>query len=443
MSSTSQKLNIFSMTMIVVGIVIGLGIFRTATDAAKASINSQVFFIAWILGGLVALCGALTYAEIGSRYPVMGGYYKIFSFAYHPAIAFALNCVILFANAAALSGVAIIGSEYLLNVIYGLNYPLYYNSILGIVAIITFFLLNLKGLILSSRALNILMIVKIGMLVMIILAIFTDIRADPSEVMVLKSTPSGFLGSLAAALVAVCFTYGGYQQSINFGDEVVNPERTVPRGIIIGIAIVILIYLSVNYSYLQLIGFEQLKSAKGVGSIIAEKLFGETGKQVFSILMFVAILAFINVMMMANPRIMYAMADDKVLPNIFKKKIGKNQVLVINLSVFALLSIITLIFASQFEKILGFVMFLDSVGMVASATTLFIMRKQNVGEERPGFYKMKFYPYVTIFFILSYILVCGSIIVNFPTLALTGTLVFLGFLILYFIIKRFEMRTES
>ena len=103
------KLGLFDLTMIVIGLVIGMGIFRTAKDSATASLTPSIYFAAWIVGGLVALCGALTYAEIGSRYPVTGGYYKIFSYAYHPSLAFALNCSILISNAASISGVALIG----------------------------------------------------------------------------------------------------------------------------------------------------------------------------------------------------------------------------------------------------------------------------------------------------------------------------------------------
>src|SRR6266705_2439318 len=113
-----QKLNLFDFTMIVVGLVIGMGIFRTAATSAKAANDPTIFFTAWILGGLIALCGALTYAEIGSRYPTTGGYYRIFSYAYHPSIAFSINCIILISNAASLSGVALIGSEYIAPLIF-------------------------------------------------------------------------------------------------------------------------------------------------------------------------------------------------------------------------------------------------------------------------------------------------------------------------------------
>src|SRR5437667_9764370 len=115
----SSKLNLFDLTMIVVGLVIGMGIFRTPVNVARQAGSADMFFIAWIIGGLVALCGALTYAEIGSRYPVTGGYYKVFAKAYHPSVAFAINCLILVSNAASLSGVALIGSGYLLKLFPG------------------------------------------------------------------------------------------------------------------------------------------------------------------------------------------------------------------------------------------------------------------------------------------------------------------------------------
>ena len=114
-----QQLGVFDFTMIVIGLVIGMGIFRTAKDAASAAISPSIYFSAWIIGGIIALCGALTYAEIGSRYPVTGGYYKVFSYAFHPSIAFALNCSILISNAASISGVALIGAGYISKVLIG------------------------------------------------------------------------------------------------------------------------------------------------------------------------------------------------------------------------------------------------------------------------------------------------------------------------------------
>src|SRR6476619_1569221 len=108
--AVKPKLKLFDLTMIVVGLVIGMGIFRTSSDAANAAITPSVFFIAWLAGGLVALCGALTYAEIGSRFPVTGGYYKVFAECYHPSVAFSIKCIILISHDASLSGVDLVRS---------------------------------------------------------------------------------------------------------------------------------------------------------------------------------------------------------------------------------------------------------------------------------------------------------------------------------------------
>src|SRR5215217_5801299 len=114
---SKPKLNIFDFTMIMVSLVIGMGIFRTPANVAAAVPSTAVFFAVWLAGGVVALCGALTYAEIGSRFPVTGAYYKIFSYCYHPSVAFAINCIILVSNAASLAGVALIGAEYITKVV--------------------------------------------------------------------------------------------------------------------------------------------------------------------------------------------------------------------------------------------------------------------------------------------------------------------------------------
>src|SRR5687768_2637284 len=167
-----NKLGLFDLTMIVVGLVIGMGIFRTSSDAANAAITPALFFIAWFAGGMIALCGALTYAEIGSRFPATGGYYKVFAECYHPSIAFAINCIILISNAASMSGVALIGSEYLSEVIFKTRPDNTTRALIAMIPIVIFYFVNLLGLRLSSTAQNILMIIKIGMLLLLISSIF-------------------------------------------------------------------------------------------------------------------------------------------------------------------------------------------------------------------------------------------------------------------------------
>lgn len=433
-----SKLSMFDLTMIVIGLVIGMGIFRTAKDAAAASSSPAFYFAVWILGGFIALCGALTYAEIGSRYPVTGGYYKIFAVCYHPSLAFAINCIILISNAASLSGVALIGSEYIAPLLFQ-NPSSFTEAMIAIGAIIIFYGVNLMGLRMSSKTQNVLMIVKMCMILVLISALFFPQLYHANTEVITAATNASTTGNLllfGVALKAASFTYGGYQQTINFGEEVQNPQKILPRGIIAGIFIIIALYLSVNYSYYKIIGFDELKTTRGIAAIVTEKMFGEGGRYTFSILLFLAVLAYVNVLLLSNPRVMYAMSLDGILPKAFKRKDEKRDVLTVSLTVFAAICVIVLFFADRFDQILSFTIFLDSIGMATSAASIFILRRRTKHLDGSGIYKMKLYPLLPVLFILAYIFVGTVIAVTNPEYAITGLSVLAVFIILYFIFIR-------
>ncbi|MEO5997133.1 MAG: amino acid permease [Chitinophagaceae bacterium] len=441
----APKLNLFALTMIVIGLVIGMGVFRTASDAAQASITPFVYFASWIIGGLIALCGALTYAEIGSRFPVTGGYYKIFAECYHPSIAFAINCIILISNAASLAGVALIGSEYISQVIFSTPPSDFSKALIAIASIILFYGVNLAGLRMSSKTQNVLMIIKISMIIVLILALFYPAHYNREAHSVASQASYSwmdYIKSFGLALISVSFTYGGYQQTINFGDEINNPRKTIPKGIFIGIIAIILLYLLVQVSYYNIIGFEQLKTTPGIAAVVAEKVFGTTGKYIFTVLLFLAVLAYVNVLLLSNPRVMYAMSKDGILPAAFKKKNVEKDVLTVSLSVFTLICVIVLFFANTFDKILGFTIFLDSIGMATSAATIFILRKRTKHLNNTGIYMMKLFPLMPLIFIAAYMFVGISIMINTPQLALTGLGVFGAFLVIYFITVKFRISRQ-
>ena len=437
--TSKPKLGLFDLTMIVVGLVIGMGIFRTASDAASAAITPTVFFLAWVAGGLVALCGALTYAEIGSRFPVIGGYYKIFAECYHPSIAFAINCIILISNAASMSGVAVIGSEYIVPIIFEEDPGPLTRSLVAMIPIVIFYVINLLGLRLSAKTQNVLMIIKITMLVLLISSIFfVSGDAGTATASAQSFTTMDYIKSFGVALIAVSFTYGGYQQTINFGEEVKDARRNIPRGIFIGIILIISLYLAVSYAYYNAIGFDNLKTSRGIASIVAGQMFGPTGTYVASILLFVAVLAYVNVLLLSNPRVMYAMSTDGILPAAFKKRDERKDVLTVSLTAFAAVGIIVLFFAESFSQILSFTIFLDSIGMATSAATIFILRKRTRHLDGTGIYKMKMYPLLPLIFIAAYVFVGISIWVNTPELAWTGLAVFGAFLLIYFLVRQFK-----
>ena len=438
-----QKLNLFSFTMIVVGLVIGMGIFRTAATSARDAIEPSVYFTAWVLGGFIALCGALTYAEIGSRYPVTGGYYKIFSYAYHPSIAFAINCIILISNAASLSGVALIGSGYIAKLFPQWQWTDIDKALLSCGAIIIFYAINLMGLRMSSRAQNVLMLIKITMIVVLIGALLFP--HDSAQAVVNTAAPAAvttpsmsWIQSLGLSLIAVSFTYGGYQQTINFGNEVDRPAKNIPKGIFIGIAIIIVLYLLVNLSYYSIVGFDNMKGEREIAYVVIEKTFGTRGADIFSFFLFFGVLAYVNALLLSNPRVMYAMGTEGTLPAVFMKQNKKNAVLTVSLTVFAAMCIVILFFAQTFEKILNFTIFLDCFGMVASSATIFVLRKKTKHLDNTGIYKMKLFPVLPVIFIAAYLFVGTSIAIQTPDTALVGVLVLAAFMVIYFVTQKFR-----
>jgi APA family basic amino acid/polyamine antiporter len=254
--------------------------------------------------------------------------------------------------------------------------------------------------------------------------------ASPASV----SSGWGIFKAFGIGLIAVFFTYGGYQQTINFGGEVKEPSRTIPRGIGYGIFIIICLYLSLNYVYVKVIGFENLKTADSIAAILIKHLFGPIGENILRVLMFISVLAYVNVLMMSNPRVMYAMSEEGILPAVFKIKTRRHDVIIYSLTAFSLIIIITLLFSSTVEKILNYSIFLDCIGMSTSAATIFILRRRKTGEQH-AIYRMRLFPLLPLIFILSYILVAISIVIDDPRSAVYGTLILSCFFILYFVVR--------
>ena len=452
MRKTAQ-LNLFDFTMIVVSLVIGMGIFRAPLNVVKAVPSPFIFFAAWTAGGIIAYCGALTYAEIGSRLPVTGGYYKVFSYAYHPAIAFAVNCLILVSNASSLAGVAIVGGEYITGIFLPASKAPGYRALaanaqhiqfiqnsIAIGAIIIFYGVNLLGLKMSARTQNILTVIKISLILLLITPVFFAVHT-PAVASVGETAHYTFIEYLKGfgiGLVAVSFTYGGYQQTINFGAEVSRANKTVPRGIFFGIFIIIALYLTINYAYIHVIGFEEMKTSNNIAAIMADKIFGRSAERIMSVLLFLSVLAYVNVLLMSNPRVMYAMSEDRILPPIFARRHPSTAVLTVSLTVFAAICILVVFWAKEFDTILSFSIFLDCFGMALSAGSIFILRKKTAALNNTGIFMMKWYPLQPILFIIAYSFIAISLLINETKISLVGLGVLAAFVLIYFLVNQVQ-----
>jgi basic amino acid/polyamine antiporter, APA family len=421
--------------MIVVSLVIGMGIFKNPAIVAAKSGTESIFFYAWLIGGVVALCGAFTYAEIGVRLPVTGAYYKVFAHCYHPAVGFTVNALILISNAASLAIVALIGSDYVSDLLFNGPSGLLFNAVIAIVAVALFYGVNLLGLKTSSGVQNFLTLLKIGLILLLISSLFTGVRVAPhgySSDPVYAYNGSNGLLLLIISLIPVCFAYGGYQQTINFGGEV-KQTSTLYKGIALGICIVVCLYLAINYAYVSVIGFDKMKNANAIGALLCEAWFGGRGAKVFDACMFLSVLAYVNVLLMSNPRVMYAMSNDKVFPSAFSYQHPRTGVLMWGLTAFAAITIIIIFFGKGVDNILGFTMFLDSIGMSTSAATLLILRKRRQGQQAVKGPMQSLTPVLCILFVLAYAAVALAVIIDKPNAALIGMGLLLFFLIIYFI----------
>jgi len=430
------KLSRFDLSMIVISLVIGMGIFAAPTEVANSLSNPALYFAAWFFGGAISLCGALTFAEIGARYPNTGGFYKAFSYCFHPAFAFMINWILVISNAASVAAVTLIGAEYINPVIMP---PSLQNGtgikIISISSVLILFVINLLGIKMSARTQNVLTVFKIGMILLLCMAIFKQPMHTTAYHHYLKPVHNTLYG-IGVSFIAIFFTYGGYQQTINFGGDSINAKVNVPKAIFRGMIIVISLYMLINFAYFFVLGIDGLRHQPALAAVLAGVIFGTTGYKVTSLLMFVSVLAFINVNIMANPRVYYAMAEDGILPPIFKHINIKTQVQEFGLSFFVAAVLIILFFVESFEKMLSYVMFFDTIGLSTAALSIFILRKKTKALNGTGIYTIKWYPFIPIVFITTYWLLTISIFIDTPIAAIICLCTFAAGLAIYYITKR-------
>jgi APA family basic amino acid/polyamine antiporter len=301
-----------------------------------------------------------------------------------------------------------------------------------------FYVLNLFGLKTSSRIQNVLTIIKIGLVLLLICSVFIPVEPG-TETLTPKVTtlnsPTDYITAFGACLIAVCFSFTGYQQVINFGGETKNAKKILPGSIKVGLFIIIVLYLLINYAYVEVIGFEELKTSGSIAALLAERLFGPHGYTILSVLIYLSVLGYVNANLMACPRIMYAMGEDRALPKMFATA-TKNGTMAVSLTTFTAIALITLLFAKTFDKLLNYTVFLDCISAAFAAATIFYFRRKTT-DDTTGIYKVSFYPVLPIIFIAAFLFVAFSIFASDPGTAAIGLAIFVVFAAAYFITARF------
>lgn len=434
-NSIRPQIGIYDLGMIVISLVIGIGIFRTPAIVASKAGSPEIFFSAWIAGGIVSMIGAFVFAEIGSRHHFPGGFYKLISTAFHPLYAFMINWVIVLTYGAGMAGVALIGAEYINPLLPDSFHTRGAIQLTAICTLLFFYLINMLGIKSGSRTQNLLSSLKVIMMLALCIGIFHPSAADPALV---PENHEGvnWLTAFGASMIAVFYTFGGYQQVLNFGADIKDPVKNTSKGIFLGMFLILGLYLALNYTYYHVLGFEGLSQSKLIASDTAKALFGRWGEIFFSIAIFLSVLGFINATMLSLPRVYYAMADDGILPAVFQRVNRKTQVQEFSLSFLIITSLGSLFLLDTFEQIVNYVMSVDGIALASAAATLFVFRKQAGQNDLHSGFKIKGYPWLPACFVLFLLVTALNVIVTDPSSALVGWGLFVGGAPIYWILQR-------
>ncbi len=442
-----RQLGLFDSTMMVIGIVIGSGIFMTTGLMAEVLPSPSFILIAWVLGGVMMLAGALTYAELGAAMPKAGGQYVYLREAYGPLPAFLFGWVAFIAyltgtNAAIAVAIAEhMGSFFPTlspeNIILDLGfYHLSSGQLMALTIIFGLSLVNYLGVVLGKWVQNVLTILKIGSILvfaLIGLLVTTNVSIDYT----LNPTGLSFgqiLMGMGVALIAVNWTVGGWDYVTLVSGEVKSPEKNLPRALIFGTLAIISLYILINLAYLKSMPISQIAGEIKIGEASARALFGNGIAGLFTVAVILSMFGSLNGNILVGPRVTYAMAKDDLFfrqaADVHPKYRTPGNAIILQ-GIWA--GILTL--TGTFKELITLVVFVNFMLWIAASSTVFVLRKKQPDLHRP--YKVWGYPWVPALFILFSLAVMVNTFFESPGQSLMGLgLTFLGLPAYYYWNKR-------
>jgi APA family basic amino acid/polyamine antiporter len=311
MTTYARRLGVFSATMAVVGGIVGGGIFRTPAAVAERVTSPALALGAWVLGGVIALIGAFCYGELGQRRPWAGGGYVYLRDAWGPLPAFLYGWALLLVIATgAIAAVAVTFADYSL-ALTGL--PQDFRTPIAVAAIVLLAGINYVGVAPGAITVNLLTILKLAALAGLIVAgLVVALPAASPEIRAGAGHPGHWLFALGAALVPILFTYGGWQQTNFIAEEIIQPERTLPRALVLGVVIVVAVYLLANLAYLRVLGPAGLARSTAPAADTMRALLGPAGGTFIAAGIAISTFGFLDLVILVTPRVLQAMAADGV-----------------------------------------------------------------------------------------------------------------------------------
>jgi APA family basic amino acid/polyamine antiporter len=319
-----RKLGLFPLTNIVIANMIGAGIFTTSGLLMKDLHHPVVMLALWLVGGLIALCGALSYGELGAAFPQAGGEYAFLSRLYHPVLGFLSGWVSFFVGFSAPIAASAIGfTEYLTRAFPGLLRPRIIGGAIAaadmkklyaILIIAAFTFLHTRGLDVGARVQNALTGLKILLIVGLVAAGFAVGKGSLSHLAAAAPFRLDFGGwkTIGLSLMWIMFAYSGWNASAYIGSEVKDPSRNLPRSLLLGTGIVILLYAALNLFYIYAIPAAEMEGVISVGGLAAGNLFGRSAETVLSLFISFALFSSLSAYLILGPRVYYSMARDGI-----------------------------------------------------------------------------------------------------------------------------------
>ncbi len=412
-----RQLGLWSAVAVLVGSTIGSGIFRTPASVAARIDDVPLILIAWVIGGVVAVCGALTYSELAAMFPRSGGVYVFVREGFGPLPAFLFGWAeLLIIRPGAYGAIGITASAYSLRT-FGLDPAAEYTALniradqlLGAVFIIIVAVVNYFGIRRGAILQNLSTAFKVAALAALVLLGFVlgegmgfgPMLAQRGEVSV-----SPFL----LAMVSILWAYDGWADLAFVGGEVKDPQRTLPKALLLGTALVVVLYLSANLIYLYLIPMAQMKQAELVAADVAQLIIGQAGIVAISAAVAVSTFGTLNGSMMTSPRIFYAMAEDGLFPKAIAKVDPTTGAPTAAVLLAAVLGVIFVLIRTFTELADQFVIGIWPFYALAVAS-VFVLRKQRPDAPRP--YRTWGYPIVPLLFLGASLFLLGNYLVSQP-----------------------------
>jgi APA family basic amino acid/polyamine antiporter len=430
--SLLEKLNLFDATLLVIGSVIGSGIFLTTGIIADSLPSATGILAVWVAGSLISLFGGLTLAELGGMMPEAGGQYVYLREAYGPLVGFIYGwTTFLVTQTGGIAAMAVGFAEYLSYFfpLLSLDHVLVSVSGFGIsagqvVAFITIMILtmiNYFGIRSGSTVQNFFTILKILALAVLMIAGFYVLLSRPGSTgMIQDSAMPGGMGIVTAAgiaLIAVLWTFDGWYSVNSVASEIKNARRNLPLSLILGLSFTGIIYILVNLFYVLVLPMSEMRGVVRIGEKATTYLFGEVFGSTMSGLILLSILGCLSATIIFGPRIYYAMARDHLFFDSFARvhpRYHTPNVAIIWQGVWSGLLCLT----GSYEQLYTYVIFASLLFYMACASAIFILRRKKPEMQRP--YKVWGYPVVPVLFGMAMLLIAVNSLFEKPVESLLG-----------------------